>query len=276
MKNQNSLGTEKLSALARQLGGSCTFPFSQGRAFVVADALERHSESHKDGRWNDQGKMYKMVLFGKQKGLGTQEEMGGVCATIASFWTVFHAKAEDGIQGFTRGRSVWDYLFDSQGNLNLGAAQNIVIEQHRSCGNQLNHIEAFMQKFNMVRRTKTTCGTELHMRFIPFTPASCMGCAKAIGQLNGYKLIQLKKTPNGSGSGHMVAAWYDGQDILFMDPNYGEFWLPNIQAFQQWLTQYRTNLYKKYCSMRVHTFVKQRVQAKGRRSGGPFGGLAGG
>lgn len=253
--SQASTGTQQLNTRARQLGGGCTFPFSQGRAFVVAKAVEHHSTDHKKNYWNDQGKMYKMILRGKT--IGKKSEMGGVCATIAAFWIVFHSKAQDGISGFTRGRSVWEYLFDSNDNLNLGAAQNITIEHHLSSGDQLSYLETFMQKFNVVRRMKSMSGAPIQLKFIPFNPASCISCAKGIGQYNGYKLIQLKKTLDGSGGGHMVSAWYDTQDVLFMDPNYGEFWLPDIKAFQGWLMYYRSNFYKKYKSMRVHTFVQK-------------------
>lgn len=248
---------------AERVGGSCTYRFSQGQALKIAQATQRYSASHQDGSWNDQGKMYKMVLRGRE---GHQREMGGVCATIAAFWVAFHSAQDTGANAsFTKGRSVWDYLFDGNG-LNLGAATNITVEHHKSSGNQLTYFEDFLKKFKLKKRTKTMSGGNVPNVWMPFSANSAFSVADAITSQNGYKLIQLKKTLDGSGGGHMVAAWSDMQDVLFMDPNFGEFWFPNKTAFKIWLSDFWSSTYgnprlannKRYKSARFHVYVAGR------------------
>lgn len=240
---------------AESLGGACTYNFSQGQAFKVRQSLEHISNSHVKGKWKDQGKMYKMVLRGVP---GAQKEMGGVCATLAAFWIAFHSSQDSGAgKSFTKGRSVWDYLFEDNGlMLNMGAAMNIVVEHHQSSGNQLNYLETFLKKFGITKRTSSMSGAAIVPYFQPFTSGTTHLCADMITRNNGYKLIQLKKTTTGAGGGHMVAAWSDGSDVLFMDPNFGEFWLPNAGAFKTWLAGFFADTYQdRYKSMRVHNYV---------------------
>lgn len=243
---------------AERVCGMCTFRFSQGQAFKVAQATQRHSPSHKDGGWNDQGKMYKMVLKGTE---GSQSEMGGVCATIVVFWMAFHSSQDTGSNAaFTKGRSVWDYLFDANG-LNLGAAMNITVEQRQGNGSQLAYLDKLLQRFGLAKRQKTMSGANVPCVWMPFSAASAFRVADAITGQNGYKMIQLKKTLNGSGPGHMVGAWSDMSDVLFMDPNFGEFWFPDKTAFKIWLSHFwratygnpsRTDRYK---SSRFHVYT---------------------
>lgn len=246
---------------AERVGGICTFRFSQGQAFKVAQATQRFSPSHRDGTWNDQGKMYKMVLRGPVE--GQQTEMGGVCATVAAFWVAFHSAQDSGSNAsFTKGRSVWDYLFDENG-INLGAATNITVEHHQSSGNQLLYFENLLGKFNLKKRTTTMSGSNVPCVWMPFSASTAFSVGEAIASQNGYKLIQLKKTLDGSGGGHMVAAWSDMQDVLFMDPNVGEFWFPNKTAFKIWLSDFWSSTYgsprrsssTRYKSARFHVYV---------------------
>jgi len=192
--------------------------------------------------------MYKMVLRNGRP-------MGGVCATICGFWVAFHSSQDTGKgESFTRGRSVWDYLFTDNG-LNLGAAQNITAEHLQSTGNQMNYLENFMKNFGIKRRTKSMSGNAITHDFVPFSNTTVGRCSREITGIGGYKLIQMKKTLDGSGGGHMVAAWCDGADVLFMDPNMGEFWLPNKKTFHAWLQLFRNTTYNAYKSIRVHDFA---------------------
>lgn len=238
--------SDRLHYFAKMQGGMRTFDFSQATAFKVTD---ESTWSRSDGStWKDQGKMYKMVLR-------NNNPMGGVCATICAFWIVFHAQQDIGGNLFTKDRSVWEYLFDD-GGLNLGAAQNITIEHLQSTGNQLNYFETFMRKFKVTRRQKTMSGEVISNNFEALNMTTITKCARYITKVNGYKLIQLKKSLNGSGSGHMVAAWSDGIDVLFMDPNRGEYWLPNQKAFEAWFQMYWPAYGKRgYKSLKVHNFV---------------------
>ena len=131
-----SIQSDRLAAFARMQGGGRTYDFSQGQAFRVGDPSG-----------DDLGKMYKMVLRGGKP-------MGGVCATLCAFWAAFHAQQDIGNyaeNAFTKGRSVWDYLFND-GGLNLGAATNITVEHHLSSGHQVTYLESFLRKFKVIRR----------------------------------------------------------------------------------------------------------------------------
>ncbi|WP_097458681.1 YopT-type cysteine protease domain-containing protein [Mangrovitalea sediminis] len=241
--------SDDLHIMAQGLGGARTFSFSQGTAFKVAPETEWVTPTK---TWKDQGKMYKMVLR-------NNNPMGGVCATVCAFWIVFHAKQGAGeiANAFTRDRSVWDYLFND-GGLNLGAAQNITCEHLLSTGNQLNYFENFMAKFDIKRRDKSISGIPIANVFVALSNSTVFQCADIITRIGGYKLIQLKQSLDGSGSGHMVSAWCDGQDVVFMDPNMGEFWFPNVTSFKVWLASFFAKTYlrnNRYKSMRVHNYA---------------------
>jgi hypothetical protein len=169
---------------------------------------------------------------------------------------VFHALQEAGKPNtFTRGRSVWDYLFND-GGLNLGSAQNIVVEHHLSSGKQKVYLNGLMKKFHVVPRLKGMIGNILTEKPIPITYTSLMGCARNITEVGGYKYISLSKNVDGTGGGHAVAAWCDGRDVLFMDPNYGEFWLPTRSAFSAWFTFFWLNTYiRSYKAMTVSNYI---------------------
>jgi hypothetical protein len=219
----SSIQSDRLATYASMLGGFRTFDFSQAKAFQLGDTTQP-----------DQGKTYKMVLRGGKP-------MGGVCATICAFWVVFHAQQDAGNykkHGFTDGRSVWDYLF-KEGGVNIGAAQNITVEHHLSSGDQIAYFENFMKKFKVVRRKNVVTGDALSVE-LPISRTQLMRCADAItSRTGGYKLISLKK----QGGGHMVAAYCGGSDVVFMDPNYGEFWLPSKAAFKAWFQFFVNNTY---------------------------------
>lgn len=231
--------SDRLAVYAQLQGGARTYDFSQARAFKVVES---------DGP--DQGKMYKMVLR-------NGKPMGGVCATFCAFWTVFHAQQDTGGNGFTRGRSVWDYLFN-QGGLNTGAATNITIEHHQSSGNQIGYLDNFMKKFKVVRRPKSITGGLITATPVVLSFTTLMKCARHMTAIGGYKLVSLKPNVDGTGSGHMVSAWCDMGDVLFMDPNYGEFWFPNQAKFSAWFQFYVLNTYRrKYKSITVYDYVGQ-------------------
>lgn len=219
-----SIKSDRLASFARMQGGFRTYDFSQAQAFRAGDPNAV-----------DQGKLYKMVLRGGRP-------MGGVCATLCAFWVAFHAQQDIGNykeNAFTRGRSVWDYLF-KDGGLNLGAATNITVEHHKSSGDQVTYLENFLKSFKVIRRKGITSGQALEQT-MPLSQTSLIHCASAItSKTGGYKLISLRRSAGGGG--HMVGAWC-GTDVLFMDPNYGEFWLPTKEAFKAWFTFYGFNTY---------------------------------
>jgi hypothetical protein len=193
--------------------------------------------------------MYKMVLR-------NGEPMGGVCMTLCAFWIAFHAMQDrPGGNSFTKGRSVWDYLF-IDGGLNMGAATNIVVEHHKSSGRQTTYFDSFLNKFKIFYRSVSITGAPLSNVYMPISHTALLGAAKLITTAYGYKMISLAKKVDGTGGGHAVAAWYDGADVLFMDPNYGEFWLPSQKAFYAWFLFYLENTYiNTYKSLRSRTYI---------------------
>ena len=219
-----SVASDRLEVYAKMHGGFRTYDFSQAQAFKLGDP-----------NLPDQGKTYKMVL---RRG----KPMGGVCATLCAFWTVFHAMQDSPKgNGFTKGRSVWDYLFSS-GGINTGAAVNITVEHHKSSGNQIAYLENFMRQFGIIRRQNIVSGDDLEQEF-PMSHTRLLKAGEGIVQHRGggYKLLSLKGK---SGGGHMVSA-FAAQDVLFMDPNYGEFWLPSPDAFRKWWLFFMENTYIK-------------------------------
>jgi hypothetical protein len=218
-----SVASDRLETYAKMLGGMRTYDFSQAQAFKLGNP-----------NLPDQGKTYKMVL---RRG----KPMGGVCATLCAFWAAFHSSQDTGKgNSFTRGRSVWDYLFN-EGGINTGAAVNITVEHHRSSGNQVGYLETFMRNFGLIRRKDIVSGAALEVE-LPMSATRLMAAGDAIVKHRGggYKLISLRK--GAGGGGHMVSA-FASQDVLFMDPNYGEFWLPNAQAFRAWWQFFMNNTY---------------------------------
>jgi len=230
--------SDLLAAWAVAQRGFRAYDFSQAMAFTVVESMEPH-----------QGKLYKMVLR-------DGKPMGGVCATLCAFWIVFHAMQDrPGGNSFTKSRSVWEYLFND-GGLNTGAATNIVVEHHQSAGNQYHYLDNFLKQFKIYMRTKSIAGTSLPDAYMPLSSSTAVAVAKLITSVNGYKMLSLKKTASGDGAGHAVSAWSDGADVLFMDPNYGEFWLPSKAAFEVWFQQFWDKVYvSSYKSLRPRTYV---------------------
>lgn len=237
--------SHKLNTLALRVGGFRSYEFSQSRMFKVAP--EGHIQSSK-GVFEHKGKLYKMVLR-------REKPMGGVCATLCAFWIIFHAKQGEN-NSFTRNRSVWEYMIN-EGEVNIGALQNITVEHHMSSGNQFDYLKRLMAKFEIDRRTRHLNGQQIVSPFMRMRHDTTFQCSNAIMKVGGYKLIQLKKTNDGSGGGHMVAAWSDYRDVLFMDPNFGEFWFPNGVSFKIWFSAFLiyTYLRKGYKSLKVNNFV---------------------
>ncbi|MES2071863.1 MAG: YopT-type cysteine protease domain-containing protein [Pseudomonadota bacterium] len=231
--------SDRLESYAKMLGGGRTYDFSQASAFKVAESTGP-----------DQGKMYKMVMR-------NGKPMGGVCATLCAFWVVFHAQqdAPKGGHSFTRGRSVWDYLFQD-GGLNTGAATNITVEHFNSTGNQIGYLDAFMKKFKVERRAKRMSGSMITATPMVMSYTTLMQCSRHMTAIGGYKLLSLKPNTNGTGPGHMVSVWCDLGDVLFMDPNYGEFWLPDRAKFAAWFQFYVMNTYRtSFKSVTVYDYV---------------------
>jgi hypothetical protein len=218
----------EMKAAAERNGGFMTYAFSQGQLL----------------RWGseegpDQGKLYKKV----RRGSGV---MGGACYAISAFWVVFHAKQGQG-DAFTQDRSVWDYLFDEDG-LRLNAAMNIVVEHRESSRiGQTVYFDQTLKKFGILRRGNIVTGANLEAggSVAGRSGHNFLSRGRAIGKWitqkgEGYRTISLRRA---TGGGHAVAAWV-GQDVAFMDPNYGEFWFPNHEAFHRWFVSFwRTSSY---------------------------------
>jgi Yersinia/Haemophilus virulence surface antigen len=76
----------------------------------------------------------------------------------------------------------------------------------------------------------------------------------------------MKPNLNGTGAGHMVAAYGDGGDVVFMDANFGEFWLPDRDAFEKFIVEYFKIAYlsggkQKYKATKPYHFIADRGEA---------------
>lgn len=227
----------RLSDLATAAGGGVIYLFSQG---------QRLRYGAEDGP--DQGKLYKKV----RRGSGV---MGGACYAISAFWVIFHA-TQGSDHPFTKDRTIWQYLFD-QGGLNLGAAQNIVVEHRESSRiGQTLYFDQQLGKFGLVRRKEIVSGEVMEVSGSASHITTSAGKGRAIGnaivqQGEGYRTISLKRA---TGGGHAVAGWV-GQDVSFMDPNYGEFWFPNHPSFTEWFEAFWQISSYPYTEIVVRTYA---------------------
>jgi YopT peptidase len=231
----------RLGDLAKTAGGGAIYLFSQGQR------LRYGAETGPD-----QGKLYKKV----KRGSGV---MGGACYAISAFWVIFHA-TQGSDNPFTKDRTIWEYLFD-QGGLNLGAASNIVVEHRESSRiGQTLYFDQQLGKFGLVRRKEIVSGQDLEVSGSASHIGTLQGKGRAIAnaivqQGEGYRTISLRRA---EGGGHAVAGWV-GQDVSFMDPNFGEFWFPNHQSFIGWFEAFWGLVQYPYTEIVVRTYAAKIV-----------------
>ena len=174
--------------------------------------------------------MFKRILRGHP---GQQSELGGVCTALCSFWIAFHA-TRNSRHPFTEGRSLWQYLFNGDGTLNIGAAQNIAIAHQKSTGNQISYFGTFLEKFDVHRQTTSPSGAPVSFDLQEYGKAFVQRFMPLITAFPGYSLIETRGQNHGGGKGHMMVAHVAKDGVRYLDPNYGEFRFPCVKSFETW------------------------------------------
>ena len=159
---------------------------------------------------------------------------GGVCDALSSYWIVFHARkstyvplwtwlAPNGKPDYDRVTSIIKLQAAAQDDSNPNCMINwlkifkiLPLQKQISVNNTVK---------NVPMRAKGTTGL-----------FSCSDLADKIAEdyTNGkgqYKKIGIY----GKAGGHSMAAFVDHQ-VLFFDPNFGEFFFPSAKSFVSWMT----------------------------------------
>jgi YopT-type cysteine protease-like protein len=169
---------------------------------------------------------------------------GGICEALSAYWIRAHAS----------NGSLWNILAP-HGHVNVPALLPIINMQINGVNSLLGqdgYTFAWLQAANIVR-TRVVSNSPLanHLVRLGLTVAiqgpgrnalgttgmiSCTDLAREIARdysMGGgqYKKISL----DGWGGAHTMAAWV-ANDIVYFDPNYGEYWFPDSASFISWFT----------------------------------------
>lgn len=170
----------------------------------------------------------------------------GVCESMSAHWIYYHANDD----------SLWNWLCPG-GQISLAKLQYHIM-QLQSAGvlgaDQDAITEAWLRSHGILRRMNSYVVTESRQiggTYLPFVTATgesmgqggttrllnCNDLARAIlldntGGAGSYKKLGLQ----GSAGGHTMALWV-AQDVVFFDPNFGEFWFESRAAFFNWFTR---------------------------------------
>ncbi len=165
---------------------------------------------------------------------------GGVCEALCCHWMVYHAHED----------SLWNHLSDTRSAIlysiaKLQRAGGLAAEQglgKRMSGQDVIS-EAWMRENGVVpihQRLKLMGGNIATTTMTRgssgrgTTDPSVLAAAIVSGHTGGgaYRKIGVW----GLG-GHAMAAWV-GQDVVFFDPNFGEFWFESPIEFSAWFPHY--------------------------------------
>ena len=150
----------------------------------------------------------------------------GICMMLAAKW----------IGELANGGSMWDAIFFG-GQFNAAA---IITVMH-------NFIDAEVQDldWDYVREQYFKQHNVKHDKKLPeignsnaASPEIGQRMATAISKAGLGRWASLDLY--GTGGAHSVAAWNAGSQILFVDPNYGEFSFPDQTTLRSWLTTFGT------------------------------------
>ena len=190
--------------------GTCTFEFSQCKNPVNAHIMARPGTS------------------------------GGICDALSAHWIKHHSG----------GGSMWSWLYPND-QLDLHRLDRVLALQAAGVADdavQDRVTEAFLARCRVVPRQ--TNHIAIARQFGPrrvvrglSVPTrvegqsyvyNAFGLARAIAQETTlgegcYKRISI----SGRGGAHSMAAWV-AQDVMFFDPNYGEFWFETRARFISW------------------------------------------
>ncbi|WP_157953842.1 YopT-type cysteine protease domain-containing protein [Microbulbifer sp. A4B17] len=179
-----------------------------------------------------------------------QDTAGGVCESLSAHWIKFHAEDD----------SLWNWLFPN-GAL---SEQHLfhVMTLHQIGGNAPNQdqvSEAWLQSHNVLplqnnggvgiagpngrRQIHVVTGPRLDQGQTTMRNSAALAdeiIREPTRSAGSYKKIGI----SGKVGAHAMAAWV-AEDVLFFDPNFGEFWFPTKNAFRNWFVNsfWNTSMY---------------------------------
>ncbi|MEO1656346.1 MAG: YopT-type cysteine protease domain-containing protein [Pseudomonadota bacterium] len=172
---------------------------------------------------------------------------GGVCKALCIYWMSSHANDHD----------FWSWLFDNNGHINVRKAGMIADMQGAYMG-QANHagglnvrnalveskyhfMKRMLQKMGLVER-KTAHGNSRSVNEQAFAPGNSFSRGRELAELVAPEYVMgqamyKQLSFHGNRGGHAVALWV-AQDVMFFDPNFGEFWFEHVADFRRWFTHH--------------------------------------
>ncbi len=219
---------DELQQLAVERMGACTKKFKQG------------SEEMEKGL----GWAYHLMLRNGKK-------WGGVCKALCMYWIGYHATDKD----------FWGWLFDEKNKAQINTAVNI-ISTHNSYynrdGSKEDWAKKFLSRYRVIPQkgvkgnpvppitgnagpVKAKENDETKQRQAGAALAAQIAPLKRTALNEGYRQLSIggggdRNDPK-QGGRHAVVAWV-AEDVLFFDPNHGEYWFERTDMFRQWFMEY--------------------------------------
>lgn len=203
----------QMQMAAIQCGGACTKKFNQGS----------------DDRTKGVGYWYHQ----RKKANGSR--WGGVCKALSIYWIATHAQEDD----------FWGWLFSNKGWADALNATEI-LDLHGEYGSgrgglsKDNWTLKILQNFGLVEKRGMANGASLTAAGnagSSYQTLSILAQAIAPNYRRGSDCYKQLSIHSSSGGGHAVAAWV-AEDVLFFDPNYGEYWFETPRQFRTWFYQF--------------------------------------
>jgi hypothetical protein len=208
---------QQLQTLAIDNKGGCTKLFMQAG-----------TEAEREGRTMT-------AELGLKKWYG-KRNLNGVCKALCTYWIATHATDED----------FWGWLQRDGGIIRVAQASFIIdahvsylgeIETGRNAAGEawertrLGAYDVIPQGYDGARKEFSV------NQLTPYMRGHLLAARIAPDRRRwGYKSISVYR---GGQRGHSLAAWV-GNDVLFFDPNFGEFWFEDVRNFKKWFAQYWT------------------------------------
>ena len=196
----------KIQAKALENQGACTKIFVQGGTPNEAKGKTQMAQL-------GVGKYYK------------PQGMHGVCKAMSTFWMANHANDED----------FWGWLIQD-GFVKVSSAAMLIDahKQSKANGNQT------LWENNILKTVGIILQGHSNAMIFEDVDTGATPYGRAVQMVNrilkgrwGYRSISIHR----EGGGHAMAAWV-GQDVCFMDPNYGEFWFETVDGFRNWFIDF--------------------------------------
>ena len=170
---------------------------------------------------------------------------GGVCKALCIYWMSAHAADQD----------FWSWLFSNNGRMNahnaglvcdmqgayLGDAGNAgtVLPMNRLVESKHHFMKRELDRAGLVER-KTVFGNSRSITHQNFAGLTARARGRELAEILApeyrmgeamYKQLSFW----GRGGAHATALWV-AQDVMFFDPNFGEFYFEHARDFRDWFT----------------------------------------